>query len=193
VLPAPQTSSTAITSGEDEVLDRSIEALVLIGAVTCVAATEHTIVQHQLVQANHTCLDPIEGLMSRLPRRQLLHENARAHTSHEVLAALAHGTRTTREEWADAQRVIIETAPHDKAAAAVHAPRIERYRTALGAVAEWLATLDGPTFDRERVAAILWFYFGPSAYQSLHDDQGWSYAETEPWLLAQCEHALDLS
>jgi hypothetical protein len=44
--------------------------------------------------------------MSRLPRRQLLHENARAHTSHEVLAALAHGTRTTREEWADAQRVI---------------------------------------------------------------------------------------
>ena len=103
------------------------------------------------------------------------------------------GPERTREEWADVQRVITETAPHDKAAGAVHAERVKRYRSALDAVADRLATLEGPTFDRDRAAAILWFYFGPSSYLPLHDDFGWSYEETETWLLAQCEHALDLT
>ena len=113
----------------------------------------------------------------------------RARTSHEVLAALARGTRSTREEWADVQRVITETAPHDEAAAAVQAQRLERYRTALGVVAQRLVD-EGPTFDHERAVDILWFYFGPRSYLALHDDQGWSYAQAEKWLLAQCEQAL---
>lgn len=46
---------------------------------------------------------------------------------------------------------------------------------------------------REPAAGILWFYFAPSSYLPLHDEQGWSYAETETWLLAQCERALGLS
>jgi hypothetical protein len=110
-----------------------------------------------------------------------------------VLAALAQGTRSTREEWVDVQRVITETAPHFQAASTVHAERLNRYRSALDTVADRLATLEGPAFDRSRAAAILWFYFGPSSYLPPHDDLGWSYAETETWLLAQCEHALNLN
>ncbi len=135
----------------------------------------------------------MEQLASWQPREQTFERIARAPTSHEVLAALAQGTRSTREEWADVQRVITETAPHDQAARTVHAERVKRYRSALDAVVERLATLEGPTFDRDRAAAILWFYFGPSSYLPLHDDFGWSYEEAETWLLAQCEHALNLN
>jgi AcrR family transcriptional regulator len=134
----------------------------------------------------------MEQLASWQPREQTFERIAHAPTSREVLAALARGTRITREEWADVQRVITETAPHDEAASTAHAERVKRYRSALDTVADRLATLEGPTFDGDRAAAILWFYFGPSSYQPLHDDLGWSYEETETWLLAQCEHALNL-
>ena len=135
----------------------------------------------------------MEQLASWQPREQTFERIAHAPTSHEVLAALAQGTRSTREEWADVQRVITETAPHDTAASTVHAERVKRYRSALDAVADRLATLEGPSFDRGRAAAILWFFFGPSSYLPLHDDFGWSYEEAETWLLAQCEHALNLN
>lgn len=135
----------------------------------------------------------MDQLVAWQPRNETLDRIARAQTSHEVLAALARGTRTTREAWADVQRVITETAPHDEAAAVVHAERLERYGSALATVAERLATLEGPTFDRTRAAAVLWFHFGPSAYSALVDDQGWSYSDSEAWLLMQCEHALGVS
>jgi hypothetical protein len=54
VLLVPQTSSNAITSEEDEVLDRSGEASSSLEAVTCAAATEHIIIRHQLVKAEAT-------------------------------------------------------------------------------------------------------------------------------------------
>jgi AcrR family transcriptional regulator len=135
----------------------------------------------------------MEQLASWQPREQTFERIAHAPTSHEVLAALAQGTRSTREEWADVQRVITETAPHDKAASTVHAERTKRYRSALNTVIDRLATLEGPAFDRDHAAAILWFYFGPGSYLPLHDDLGWSYEEAETWLLAQCEHALNLN
>ncbi len=146
------------------------------------------------VGGKHALLSALmEQLATWQPRAETFERIRQASTSHEVLAALARGTRNTHEEWDDVQRVITETAPHDKAAAAVQAERIKRYRTALGAVVERLATLEGPTFDPKQANAILWFYFGPNAYRPLHDDQGWSYAETETWLLAQCQHALGLT
>jgi AcrR family transcriptional regulator len=132
----------------------------------------------------------LELLASWRPRDETFAEIGRAQTSHEVLLALAHGTRTTREEWADVQRILIETAAHDQEAAAVQADRIQRYKSALDQVIDRLVTLEGPTFDRAQAAAILWFYFGPSAYAPLHDELGWSYAKAERWLLAHCEQAL---
>lgn len=146
------------------------------------------------VGGKHALLTTLmEQLAAWQPRTENFDQIGRAQTSHEVLAALARGTRATREEWADVQRVISETAPHDQAAAAVQARRLERYRGALGVVAERLGAIEGPTFDRERAVDILWFYFGPRSYLPLHDDQGWSYAQTETWLLAQCQRALGVS
>ena len=87
----------------------------------------------------------MEQLANWQPRERTFERIAYATTSHEVLAVLAQGTRSTREEWADVQRVITETAPHDHAASTVHAERIKRYRAALDMVVDRLATLeDGP-------------------------------------------------
>ena len=146
------------------------------------------------VGGKHALLTTLmEQLAAWQPRAENFDQIGRARTSHEVLAALARGTRATREEWADVQRVITETAPHDQAAAAVQAERLERYRTALGVVADRLGAIEGPDFDQERAVDILWFYFGPRSYLALHDDQGWSYPSAETWLLAQCEQALGVS
>jgi hypothetical protein len=101
----------------------------------------------------------MEQLARWQPREQTFERIADAPTSQEVLAALAQGTRSIREEWADVQRVITETAPHDKAATHDKAERVKRYRSALDTVVDRLATLEGPVFDRDRAAAILWFYF----------------------------------
>jgi AcrR family transcriptional regulator len=145
------------------------------------------------VGGKHALLNILmEQLATWQPRIETFDRIAQARTSLEVLSALARGTRNTHEQWDDVQRIITETAPHDKAAAAVQAERLKRYRTALCAVVKRLMTLEGPTFDSERAEAILWFYFGPNAYRPLYDDLGWSYAETEAWLLAQCEQALGL-
>lgn len=146
------------------------------------------------VGGKHALLSVLmEQLATWQPRTETFERIARARTSHDVLAALAQGTRETHEEWADVQRVITEAAAYDEAAAVVQLERLTRYRAALGAVVERLRALEGPRVDPDRAEPILWFYFGPHAYRPLHDDQGWSYAETAAWLLAQCEHALGLS
>jgi AcrR family transcriptional regulator len=132
----------------------------------------------------------MEQLAAWQPRSLTFEQIGRAQTRHDMLSALAHGTRTTREEWADVMRVITETAPHDEKAAAVQAQRIDRYKAALSIVADRLTALEGPSLDHQRAITVLWFYFGPGAYLPLHDDLGWSYPETETWLLEQCERAL---
>jgi hypothetical protein len=90
------------------------------------------------------------------------------------------------------QRIVSETAPHDAKIADVQRRRLALYRRALETVVERLAALEGPAWDRDRALTTLWFYFGPFAYQPLHDGLGWTYADARTWLLAQCERALEL-
>jgi AcrR family transcriptional regulator len=110
----------------------------------------------------------------------------------EVLRVTAQGTRETREEWADVMRVVLATAPHDEDAAAGLAAATERYRAAFRLVADRLIALGGTSLKRDRVVDVLWFYFGYASYFTLHDDNGWSFAEAEQWLLEQVRGALKL-
>jgi AcrR family transcriptional regulator len=138
-------------------------------------------------------LELIEQLSSWQPRQATFEAIACADTSHEILVALARGTRETREHWGDVLRVITETAPHDDEARQAQDTRLTRYRDALRGVLERLTTVEGSALDAEAAFATLWFYFGPTSYVPLHDDLNWSYARTEKWLLKQCEHALGLT
>jgi AcrR family transcriptional regulator len=109
-----------------------------------------------------------------------------------VLRITATGTREVREEWGDVMRVVLATAPHDEDAAAGLAMATRRYRAAFRLVADRLVELGRTDLGRDRIVDILWFYFGYASYFTLHDDNGWSYAEAEQWLLAQARQALQL-
>jgi AcrR family transcriptional regulator len=108
----------------------------------------------------------------------------------EVLRITATGTRETREAWGDVMRVVLATAPHDETAAAGLAVATERYRGAFAQVAGRLAALGSTDMERDRIVDVLWFYFGYASYFVLVDDNGWSFAEAEEWLLQQAGRAL---
>jgi AcrR family transcriptional regulator len=108
----------------------------------------------------------------------------------EVLRITAAGTREFRETWGDVMRVVLATAPHDETAAAGLAVATERYRAAFALVADRLVALGSTDLERDRIIDVLWFYFGYASYFVLVDDNGWSFAEAEAWLLEQARRAL---
>jgi AcrR family transcriptional regulator len=113
-----------------------------------------------------------------------------------IIRALASGSRQMRERYADIMRVMLATAPHDRAIAAALRSATSVYRKAFIPVAERLATL-GALRDGVSVSDavdLFWFYFGYTAYFTLHDDNGWSYERAERWLAAQaCRELLTQS
>ena len=113
----------------------------------------------------------------------------------EVIAATAHGTRVDNERYHDIVQVMKSAAAIDESATEILVHSDGEYLRALRPIACRLHELHAlkPGLSEQRATDILWFYFGPRAYLPLHDDLGWSYADTETWLLAQCEHALGLS
>jgi AcrR family transcriptional regulator len=86
-----------------------------------------------------------------------------------VIAFLAQRTRQMREEFGDIMRLILKTAPHDKAASETLATATARYRQAFVPIAAHLSDLgalrDGMTLTR--AVDILWFYFGYHALFTL--------------------------
>jgi AcrR family transcriptional regulator len=108
----------------------------------------------------------------------------------KVLRITAAGTRETREAWGDVMRVVLATAPHDETAAAGLAVATERYRGAFVQVADRLVALGSTDLERDRIVDVLWFYFGYASYFVLVEDNGWSFADAEAWLLEQAGRAL---
>ncbi|WP_432041809.1 TetR/AcrR family transcriptional regulator [Streptomyces cadmiisoli] len=110
----------------------------------------------------------------------------------EILRIVADLTRRMREDYGDVMRVVLNTAPHDTAAAEGLAIATQRYRNGTAAAARRLADLgalrDG--IDAERALDILWFYFGYQGFFTLIDDNGWSHAQAEEWLLTAACQAL---
>jgi AcrR family transcriptional regulator len=109
-----------------------------------------------------------------------------------ILRAVAALTRDMRQEWGDIMRVVITTAPHEPKAAESRAIATERYRAGFVTVAERLAELGGlrDGLDVDEAVDVLWFYFGYSAFCTLLDDNGWSYAKAESWLCEAASQAL---
>jgi len=109
-----------------------------------------------------------------------------------ILRATAAGTREMREQWGDVMRTVLATAPHDKRVAESLAAVTGSYRQAVLLVAQRLADTGAlkPDVSVAAAADVLWFYFGYSSYFTLTDENGWSLAEAEKWLLAQVSAAL---
>ncbi|MGH3248841.1 MAG: TetR/AcrR family transcriptional regulator [Trebonia sp.] len=110
----------------------------------------------------------------------------------EILRATAAGIREVREEWGDVMRVALATAPHDPRVAASLAAVTGNYRRGITLAAQRLADA-GALKSGVSVAAahdILWFYFGYSSFFTLTDENKWTLAEAQQWLLGQACAAL---
>jgi AcrR family transcriptional regulator len=109
-----------------------------------------------------------------------------------ILRVVAAACRQMREEFDDIIRVLLATAPNDRAVAESFASATARYRQAFAPIAQRLADLgalrDG--VDAIQAVDVFWFYFGYSGLSTLHDDNGWSYERAEQWLCQAASRAL---
>lgn len=110
----------------------------------------------------------------------------------EILRDAAAVTRSMRETYGDIMRLMLSTAPHNPEVADSLRVATKRYRDAIEAVAVRLSDIGGLRAGMTRAEAtdILWFYFGYSGYFTLLDDNGWTYEQSERWLVAQATAAL---
>jgi AcrR family transcriptional regulator len=109
-----------------------------------------------------------------------------------IVALVAATTRDLREQFGDVLRVLLSTAPHDKAVYEGLTNRTIRYRKAFVPIARRLANLQTlrAGIDVEQAVDVFWFYFGYSGLFTLHDENGWSYERAERWLCAEASRAL---
>jgi AcrR family transcriptional regulator len=110
----------------------------------------------------------------------------------EILRQSAASVRSMRERYGDIMRVLLATAPQDKAVAEGLRVATERYRGAITRLATRLNEVGGlhPDLTVAEAADTLWFYFGYAGYFTLVDDNGWSYERAEQWLVHQARMAL---
>jgi AcrR family transcriptional regulator len=109
-----------------------------------------------------------------------------------IVRVVSATARELREQFGDILRVLLSTAPHDKAASEHLADATMRYRNAFIPVVERLLTLDAlhADIDRQQAIDVFWFYFGFAGLFTLHDDNGWSYERCEHWLCDEASRAL---
>jgi AcrR family transcriptional regulator len=110
----------------------------------------------------------------------------------EVLGLLARSTRLMRAEFGDIVRLLLKTAPHDSAAGEMLSAATAQHRRALLPFAQRLDELRVLKGDltAKKAVDILWFYFSYSALITLVDDNGWSYARAEKWLVEEALRAV---
>jgi len=109
-----------------------------------------------------------------------------------ILRATASGTREVREQWGDVMRMVLATAPHDPRVADSLTAATRNYRRGMKLTAQRLADIRAlkPGVSVAAATDVLWFYFGYSSYFTLTDENGWTLAKAEKWLLAQASSAL---
>lgn len=109
-----------------------------------------------------------------------------------ILRETAAAVRTMRETYGDIMRLVLTTAPHSSEVADDLRVATGRYRDALAVVAGRLHDVGGlrTGMDVAEATDILWFYFGYSGFFTLLDDNGWTYEQSQEWLVAQAAAAL---
>jgi AcrR family transcriptional regulator len=109
-----------------------------------------------------------------------------------ILSLVSATVRNMRQESGDVMRVLLNTAPHDKAVFENLAIATARYRSAFEPIARRLMDLGALREDLELTDAVdvFWFYFGYSGLFTLHDENGWSFERAEHWLCREASRAL---
>src|SRR5260370_16790364 len=109
-----------------------------------------------------------------------------------ILRLVAATVRSMQEQFGDVVRVLLNTAPHDKAVCESLAIATTRYRNAFVPIARRLMDLGAlrEELDLNQAVDVFWFYFGYSGLFTLHDENEWSYERAEQWLCRAASRAL---
>src|SRR5450756_474914 len=101
-----------------------------------------------------------------------------------ILGLVAATARSMREEFGDVMKVLVDTAPHDKAVSESLTVATTRYRNAFVPIVRRLMHLDAlrEGLDLNDAVDVFWFYFGYAGLFTLHYENGWSYERAERWL-----------
>ncbi|QLL07635.1 TetR/AcrR family transcriptional regulator [Mycobacterium vicinigordonae] len=118
----------------------------------------------------------------------------KSHTSEEVVAAIASGTRVNNQRFHDISQVMVTAAAVDDAAAEILQRSDEWYRGVLSQGARRMKSLRGlhKGIGEKRATDILWYFFGRQSWHLLVYDLRWSWDATESFLNAQAATALIL-
>lgn len=110
----------------------------------------------------------------------------------EVIDVLAAAACQMREEWDDAVRIFLTTAPHDAGVADQFGPFTAFYRQCVARIGQRLADLGALRSGADVAYAtdVLWLYFGYSSILTLYHDNGWSYERIRDWLAMQAARDL---
>lgn len=110
----------------------------------------------------------------------------------EIVGMVSAAACQMRDEWGDAARIFLTTAPHDSTVAEQFAVFNVFHRQCFAEAAARLADLgalrDGT--DAAYATDILWLYLGYGPIMILHDDNGWSYERIRDWLAEQATREL---
>jgi AcrR family transcriptional regulator len=109
-----------------------------------------------------------------------------------IVRLVAGLRRRVQEDFGDVVRVLLNTAPHDKAAAESMKAVTARCRRSFVPISRRLAELGAlrEELDVDQAVDLWWFYFGYSGMSTLHDENGWTYARAEEWLCREACRAL---
>jgi AcrR family transcriptional regulator len=109
-----------------------------------------------------------------------------------IVRLVAATVRGMHEEFGDFLRVLLGTAPHDKAASESLVAGTARYRKAFVPIAQRLVNLNAlhAGIDVDEAVDVFWFYLGYSGFFTLHGENGWSYDRAERWLCDEASRAL---
>jgi AcrR family transcriptional regulator len=110
----------------------------------------------------------------------------------QVMAIAGRIVCSMREEFADIIYAIQDAAPYNDAVATNLKIATQRYRGSCLMIAEKLESLGALRSDLSvtRARDVLWFYFGYWSLFTLHDENEWSYADAERWLIDAASHAI---
>lgn len=111
----------------------------------------------------------------------------------EVIELTAEGTRLTHQRhWDLVYDLFYKDPPGEPAVKEVLDRGRDDYLQALTRVADRLAALDAfcPETNRKEAVAVLWFYLGPHAWQTLVGERGWTFDHAQSWITRSVCQAL---
>ncbi|WP_405878584.1 TetR/AcrR family transcriptional regulator [Streptomyces sp. NBC_01136] len=110
----------------------------------------------------------------------------------ETVAAATYGVRIDNERYSALLQVLVTAATLDETAAETLTDANRVYREALAVVAGRLADLHAlrEGLTQGRATDILWFFLGHQSWRLYVADCGWSWNDTEHWLVEQVSAAL---